>query len=221
MPILEDIKKYEKQKSEKSEIDFSDFCKQRKTECMALDNNEVLRKNFLINSGGKCPDFWCQKDEQKIFVEIKYFANLTNAAREKRINELKGGQALFFSAVPELKRVLKHDLDDATKKFKNINAEYNCLPRILLTCHDYKILEGRAESIFLGYPFTYPNKKRYVEPGNNFHYHNQEEKGLFHKRKTISAVIYWNHSTCCFNGIANLDADIKFSEKEFNLFFRN
>lgn len=83
------MKKYKQRKAEQSEINFSDFCKRRKIECVALDdpNNKFQRQKFLIKSNGKCPDFWCRKDKQEMFVEIKTLTNITNAKREKQINE--------------------------------------------------------------------------------------------------------------------------------------
>ena len=64
------MKKYKQQQAEQSEIDFFDFCQQRKIEIIKLDdpNNKLQRQQFLIQPNGKCPDFLCTFNNKSIFL---------------------------------------------------------------------------------------------------------------------------------------------------------
>ena len=218
------MKKYKQQKAEQSEINFSDFCKQRKTECIALDNIKFQRQKFLIKPNGKCPDFWCKKDNQEIFVEVKTLTNLTNAKREKQINKkieegIKIGKNFIrtsemFNPTIELKGPFETFLRSASSKFKNIRKNYN-FPKILLLC-DVINIRFECHAIFLGAYDSYSKvdgKLKYVGM-------RKKKRGLFDKTgSNVSALIFWNKEAKCFNGIANPKAKIEFSEDDFNLFF--
>ncbi|MBU4368596.1 hypothetical protein KJ575_02695 [Patescibacteria group bacterium] len=217
--------KYKQQKAKKSEINFSDFCKQRKIECTALDdsNNNLQRQKFLINPNGKCPDFWCQKNNQEIFVEVKTLTNITNAKREKQMDGeikkgLKDGKKIIklpdFNPIPELKGPLENFLKDASSQFKNIKEDYN-FPKILLLC-DVINSHFVCHTIFLG---AYDS---YSKVGGKLNYAGmrKKEQGLFDKTGlNVSALVFWNEEEKCFDCIANPRARIEFSESSFNLFF--
>ncbi len=218
--------KYKQQKAKKSEIDFSDFCKQRKIEYEVLDNldNKFQRRKFLINPNGKCPDRWCRKKNQEIFVEVKTLTNITNAKREKQINEaikngLRNGQNIIqtsevFNPIPELKGPFETFLRDASSKFKNIKNNYN-FPKILLLNNVINI-RFACYSIFLGEYDSYSKINGELEYVGM----RKKERGLFDKTgSSVSALVFWDKEAECFNGIANPKAKIEFSVKNFNLFF--
>jgi hypothetical protein len=97
-------RKIKKQKAEKTEFLFSKFCLENNIECKKVDDpkNIQFKKQFLKKEEGKCPDFWCKKNGQEIFLEVKTLTNLTNKKREDLIdkeieeivnNKLHGGQS--------------------------------------------------------------------------------------------------------------------------------
>ena len=207
------MKKYKQQKAEQSEINFSDFCQQRKIEYVKLDalSNKFQRKKFLKDENSDCPDFWCKKNNQEIFVEVKTLTNLANEKIERKIKErteqgLKERKPLIndihffpvhklFNAGVELRGPLETDLKTTSSKFKNIKPEYN-YAKILLLCD---VIFPVHKSIFIG-----TSKKR----------------GLFDKTgSNVSALVFWNKRAKRFNGIANPKARIEFTENSFNLFF--
>lgn len=217
--------KYKQQKAKKSEINFSDFCEQRKIKCVALDNldNKFQRQKFLIKPNSKCPDFWCQKNNQEIFVEVKTLTNITNAKREKQMDEeikkgLKDGKKIIklpdFDPIPEFKGPLENFLKDASSQFKNIKEDYN-FPKILLLC-DVITASFSCNIIFSGEYNSYSK----IDGKLTCVGMRKKERGLFDKTgSSVSALVFWNKEAGRFNGIANPKAKIEFSEDNFNLFF--
>lgn len=221
------IREYKTAKAQQSEINFSDHCQQRKIKCVKLDapNNQSQRRNFLIQPSGKCPDFLCKVEGKNIFVEVKTLINFTGAAREKSIKESNkasrvAGNFIHFSPlfepIPELKRTLKTSLKDVQKKFKNIKEEYK-YPCVMLLCDVFGI-ELIGHQIFLDAYESYMEKdEKLVYCGWQ---KTEREQGLFDKiGSNVSAVVFWNEPTKCFNYIANPKAKIYLSKRHFNLFF--
>jgi len=226
--------KIKQQTAKKFEIGFSDFCDDNVIEFERLDDSgsEFQRGNFLIDINGESPDFWCRKDNQEMFVEVKTLVNITNDKRERQMNKAiesgrKEGKSYFpicapFNLIPELMGPLESSLKKASSQFKNIKEEFD-FPRILLLSNVLGI-NSNALAIFLGYPFYISKQKMslgtYFEVGKNFQYIDKLERGLFDKTgSNVSAVVFWNKEAQCFNGIANPLAKIKFSESSFSLFF--
>ncbi|OGI24994.1 MAG: hypothetical protein A3J76_04160 [Candidatus Moranbacteria bacterium RBG_13_45_13] len=219
-------KKHNQKKAKQEEINFSDFCKQRKVEYITLDDpiNSFQREKYLIKPSGKCLDFWCRKNKREIFVEVKTLTNITNAKREKQISTaikegIKNGKNIIqtsevFDPIPELKVPFETFLREASKKFKNVKKNFN-FPKILLLSNVINI-HFACHAIFLGAYDSYSKingKLAYVGM-------RKRERGLFDKTgSNVSALVYWNKEAKCFNGVANPKAKVKFSGNSFNLFF--
>ena len=80
-------KKNKQKEARDKENFFGSYCERKKIVCCKLEEDPELKKKFLVDSQGKCPDFFCKKRRKNIFVEIKTLTNLTNSAREKIIEK--------------------------------------------------------------------------------------------------------------------------------------
>jgi len=210
--------RYGQKKAEKAEINFCYFCKQRSVDFIKLDSSDgsFKRKKYLVDSNGKCPDFWCKINNQEIFIEIKTLVNTTNKAREVRMfNSSRDGAVNrfdVFDPIPELIGPFENFLKKAKLKFRNIKKEYNHIPRILVLDGGINIDRFLCNAIFLGaYDACSESEIWSLQ---------KKGKGLFDKNGSdVSALVFWNKKEKRFNGISNPRAKIDFSENNFDLFF--
>lgn len=216
------MKKDKQQKAERSEIEFSNFCGRKGIECIKLDKkeNKFLRKKFLINPDGDCPDFWCKKNNEEIFVEVKTLINIVKDETQKRMDEyvervLKDKSGFVRIKIDPLKKEyekrLENNLRSASKQFKNIKERYN-YPKILLSAN---VVSSRfiLNANFLGAYDSCSKNRKYVGL-------QKKERGFFDKTgSNVSALIYWSEENNCYNRIQNPKAKIEFTEDNFYLFF--
>lgn len=128
-------KEWRQQKGLDGELDFQKFCNKNSIYFRKLDEDKSAREEYIMNSDGACPDFLCSKNEFQIFVEVKTHTLLTNEARNKNmVNVIESKKAAGLSGTtvfevfdphPELTPVYKRDLQDASRKFKNIKKLAN------------------------------------------------------------------------------------------------
>jgi len=113
---------YKQRKAFKSEETFKMLAPVKSITCNRLDGiySLSLRKKYLKDPEGKCPDFICSKNNKYVFVEVKTLTNFTNAAREKRMEDRV---VEVFDPLPELKGPLRTFLKNASNKFKNIKEK--------------------------------------------------------------------------------------------------
>jgi hypothetical protein len=214
-----------KQKGESGEQKFEEFCKQSKISCIYLEKEGDIRRKFLENRNGKCPDFLCSKGNKNIVVEVKTHTLLTNMAREKfinrRIEELRaagirsGITSEPFDPIPELKIPFEGYLRDASDKFKNLKIKD--YPRVLfLDGFGIKWLDVHA--IFRG---EYPAyRKDYKKNELVYVGFSKTHKGLFDSTgSNVSAVIYWEPNLKRYEGVSNPNAQAILSEQDFKHFF--
>jgi|GEM_PF-5965596 len=209
-------KQLKQEKAKDSEILFENFCKKNSIECEKVDSflNKNLRSKFLIKQNGKCPDFWCKKNGEEIFVEIKTITNLTNQKREHYLDEVSGKNVPIdvFNPADELKGPLETFLKDASKKFKNLKKDIN-QPRILFIEGIFANSRFILRKVFLGVCDSY--KRGGIYDGLK-----KVNVGLFDKTgSNVSAIIYWDKESNCFGGIENFKAKIFFSDNKFDIFF--
>lgn len=210
-------KRWRQQKGKSAEMNFETFCNRNEIFCERIEDMPATRKKVLQNSEGKCPDFLCTKNENKIFVEVKNHTLLTNEARNKAMVQTiqakkaagLSGTTIFdsFDPVPELKVPFEGYLRDVSKKFKNIKTEFN-FQRILLL-DGIQILEHDICNIFLGALLD-------VDRGEYIKNHT----GLLDLTgSNVSAIAYWDVNSNRYKGIANPRAKIILLEEDFRLFF--
>jgi hypothetical protein len=214
-------KKWRQQKGSDAELNFEEFCNDNGISCIKLERDHKVRSSVLKNSEGKCPDFLCIKDENKIFVEVKTHTLLTNEVRnrdmKKTIQAKKAaglsGTTIFgpFDPRPELKGVFNGYLKNASKKFKNIKEE--CIfPRILLL----NVLPSRTPDIRAVFSGLYPS----FQQDGSFAGFSKVHRGLLDSTgQSMSALIYWNADMERYECLANSRTQIPFFEEEFKIFF--
>lgn len=220
-------KQFKQQKAKDTEIIFEEFCLKNTLEYRKIDDlkNGTSKRELLKEPKGKCPDFWCKKEEKEIFVEIKTLTNLTNQKREesidKAIDEIKaqglpcGLTSEVFDPTVELEGPFTTFLKDTSSKFKNLKDELK-QPRVIFINGVFGNIRFTLHALFLG---AYDS---YKKEGGELVYAGLKKKkdGLFDKTgSNVSAIICWDKDTNCFFGVGNPRAKISFSEEEFKTFF--
>lgn len=214
-------KRYRQKQADSDECNFEKFCINGKIKFIRLDKNKEAQIKFLHNPRGKSPDFWCQKNDRCVFVEIKTHTLLTNEARKKVMTQIVqtkkaaglSGTTIFnpFDPIPELNVPFEGYLRDSSKKFKNIKSEY-AFPRILLLS-SFSAENHDIPAIFLG---AYPSFLKNGAYAGLSKIH----RGLFDfTGSNVSALVYWSTDQKRYGGIANPHAKILLSEEDFRLFF--
>lgn len=214
------------EESKKSENDLVKFCNKNGILCQKLDyiESKRLRIKYLKDPKGKCPDFLIAKESLSCFVEVKTLTNLTNAKREKEMDEQreilrksgKNGILLngVFNPVLELGGPFRTFIQSASGKFKNLKVEYK-YPRILLLS-GFMINLFSVHALFVG---AYQSFKK-VDEKLQYIGFQKTRPGLFDKTgSNISAVIYWNRDQKRYHGVENPKAIVKFPENHFHRFF--
>jgi hypothetical protein len=215
---------YKIQESQKTEDDFSNFCKGKGISCYKLDGKESqsFRIKYLEKPNSNCPDFLIEKNDKHCFVEVKTLTNFTNAKREKEITRKRE----FFQKNRQSGIILNDTIDfytelwgpfttfmrSCSKKFKNIKSNYG-YPKLLLV-GGFNVDQIRMSALFHGSYLSYDLK---LEKWVGF----QKKKiGLFDKLgSSISAVIYWNDDFERYFCLENPRSKVEFSEQLFNHFF--
>ena len=222
--VNKQIIKNKTKSGQKSEDDFARFCYEKGISFISLDENSVEREKFLKNPKGKCPDFFCTKNNLSMFVEVKTHTLLTNMAREKSMRDKysasKSGSSSItmlsgpFNPVPELKVPFKEYLRDSSDKFKNIKSEHG-FPRVLLLS-GFHIERFDVHAVFSG---KYEGYKK-VDDKLVYIGMVKEHNGLFDSTgSNVSAVVYWNAHSKRYEGIENHNSLIKLSSEDFQVFF--
>ena len=185
------------QESQKTENDFSNYCKGSGISCYKLDDigGQSFRAKYLEIPDSNCPDFLIEKSDKRCFVEVKTLTNFTNAKREKEINTRReflqknhrSGIVLndtidFYS---ELWGPFTTFIRSSSRKFKNIRENYK-YPRLLLV-GGFNVDQIRMSALFHGSYLSYDlTLGKWVGL-------QKKKMGLFDKiGSSISAVIYWN-----------------------------
>lgn len=217
---------YKKEASEKTENNFSNYCKQNNILCIKLDSieNAPFRKKYLINDTGFCPDFLITKENFSCFVEAKTLTNLTNEKREKEIDKrreflqknhqsgiLTEGVVDVFS---ELYGPFRTFIQSAGKKFKNIKSEFS-FPRLLLL-NGINVDQITINAVFSGMFVTY----KLIENNTQCVGFQKSKRGILDSSgSSISAIIHWNRDQNRYFCLENSRATPRFIESNFLHFF--
>lgn len=215
------VKRWRQQKGSNAESSFERLCEENGIICIKIEGDGTKRQEFLEDANGKCPDFLCEKNENRFFVEVKTHTLLTNEARNREMTQIilakksagLSGAIMFdpFDPRPELKGVFEGYLRDASNKFKNIKKIFK-FPRVLLL-NSHHANEFDIQAIFWGaYPSFYQ--------GGEYAGLKKEHRGLFDSTGTnVSAVIYWNDDEKRFEGRGNPRAIFPLSNDDFKKLF--
>lgn len=215
------VKQWRQKKGSDAEFNFEKFCEENGIVCTGLEGDETKRQGFLEDANGKCPDFLCEKNEVRFFVEVKTHTLLTNEARNREMTQIilakklagLSGTTMFdmFDPRPELSGVFEGYLRDASNKFKNVKKIFK-FPRVLLL-NSHHAIEFDIQAIFWGaYPSFYQ--------GGKCAGLKKKHRGLFDSTGTnVSSVIYWNDDEKRFEGRGNPRAIFPLSEGDFKKFF--
>ncbi len=81
-------KLHKESKAKKSEQKLIEIFSQNWISFIKLDEEqENVKSEYLENKQWKCPDFYCEINWEKLFIEVKTITNTTNDARERKIKK--------------------------------------------------------------------------------------------------------------------------------------
>lgn len=220
---------YKKEASEKTETDFLDYCAKNNIFCAKLDSTEnfILRKKYLIDRAGPCPDFLITKENISCFVEAKTLTNLTNAKREKEIDRRreflqKNRQSGILTegvvdVYSELKGPFRTFIQSAGKKFKNIKSEFT-YPCLLLLNGGINVDQITVNGVFAGMFVTY----RLIGDSTQCAGFQKNKRGILESSgSSISAIIHWNRDENRYFCLENSRSKQRFPESDFQHFFHD
>jgi len=207
-------KLHKESKAKNSEQKLIDFFLQNWINYIKLDEEqENIKSKYLQNKQWKCPDFYCEINGGRLFIEVKTITNTTNASREEKIkkwiNEVFNPQIEFIWPMTSL-------LKDTSEKFKNIKSEYRHIPKILFINGIFWEQEHFINSIFWGIYEAY----KFTSQKEGSWWWIKNAQWLFDSTgSNVSAVIYWNEAMQQLNCLANHNATTPLTEESFYGFF--
>lgn len=219
--MLQTVKRAREKQASQTQSAFEEFCIKNGIDCVALERNRDKRIDFLKDSNGKCPDYFCEKDKQSIFIEVKTHILITNAARELSMErEFKAAGdtgskihiiAPAYDPIPELRVPFENYLRDASRKFKNIKDDYS-FPRILFLS-GFNVGYYEIKAVFRG---LYDG----ISIPSNTPVLVQQHRGILESTgSNVSAIVCWDSEEKRYFCVVNPKALIMFSKDDFNRFF--
>lgn len=189
---------------QETESSFSKYCKRNSINCLKLDFDLVSfdKSQYLRDINWKSPDFFCEKNEYKAFVEIKTFLKTQQFCDNIKLLKKLKNQVLLKDYLISWDVADDDTLNDISKKFENINNPF-WYPNIV-----FFYMKFEEKDIFR-------KDLKLLRKKHWFSYRISERRF----NKNIGYIMYVNYELWFFEIVKNLSADIKIYDEDIKKLF--